>query len=99
MSLLSYLFCCFGRTPNPRGLSIAELRAALLQICGDGHVGLPGDLPYSTWAKPFNLDKSVAVSPAAVVRPKNAQEVADVVKFAAKHGFKVQAKSGGHSYA
>src|SRR5256886_9032197 len=41
----------------------------------------------------------VAGSPLAVVRLNDAQTIAGVVKFAAEHGLKVQAKSGGHSYA
>jgi FAD/FMN-containing dehydrogenase len=49
------------------------------------------------WVKPFNTD--VPVEPIAVIRPNNAQEVSGAVKCAAAQGVKVQAKSGGHSYA
>ena len=49
------------------------------------------------WVKPFNLD--VPVTPAAVVRPSSAQDVSGIVKCAAASNVKVQAKSGGHSYA
>ncbi|KAK3320398.1 hypothetical protein B0T19DRAFT_444242 [Cercophora scortea] len=52
---------------------------------------------FSEWIKPLNL--AYLITPAAVIRPKNVTEVAAVVKCAAKNGVKVQAKSGGHSYA
>lgn len=50
-----------------------------------------------SWMRPFNLGLSSI--PTAIVRPKNAGEVAGAVKCALKHNFKVQAKAGGHSYA
>jgi len=49
------------------------------------------------WVKPFNTD--VHVKPVAVIRPNNAEEVSAAVKCAVASGVKVQAKSGGHSYA
>ncbi|KAL0941996.1 berberine bridge enzyme [Colletotrichum truncatum] len=49
------------------------------------------------WARPFNLGQ-ISV-PAAVIRPKDANEVASIVKCALKHNKKVQAKAGGHSFA
>ncbi|KAK3680848.1 hypothetical protein B0T22DRAFT_485748 [Podospora appendiculata] len=52
---------------------------------------------FSEWIKPLNL--AYLITPAAVIRPRNVTEVAAVVKCAAKNGVKVQAKSGGHSYA
>lgn len=48
------------------------------------------------WATPFNLE--YPVTPAAVLRPDDAGDVAGAVKCAKKHGFKIQARSGGHSY-
>ncbi|KAG8169114.1 hypothetical protein KVR01_001863 [Diaporthe batatas] len=51
----------------------------------------------SNWVKPYNL--AVEVTPDAVIRPKSSEEVAAIVKCAADNDFKVQAKSGGHSYA
>lgn len=50
-----------------------------------------------SWVKPYNL--AVDVSPEAVIRPNSSQEVAAIVQCAAENGYKVQAKSGGHSYA
>ncbi|KAI3554620.1 hypothetical protein CABS03_02085 [Colletotrichum abscissum] len=50
----------------------------------------------ATWMAPFNLGRTV--TPAAIVRPKDAQEVANVVRCAAKHGVKVQATAGSHGW-
>jgi FAD/FMN-containing dehydrogenase len=59
--------------------------------------GFPTDALYQTvWVKPYNLN--IAVNPAAVVRPRTAEEVAGAVRCAAASNVKVQAKSGGHSY-
>jgi FAD/FMN-containing dehydrogenase len=75
------------------------MSSTLFGICGEDNVVLRGDSRYAEWSKSYNLDKHVVAQPAAVVRPKLAHEVADVVKFAVEKGYKVQAKSGGHSYA
>lgn len=48
------------------------------------------------WVQPYNLD--IKVTPAAVVRPRTAEEIAGVVRCAAANNVKVQAKSGGHSF-
>lgn len=95
MSLLSCFSNCFrGRKPGD-----PAVQKALVAIFGDGDVAIPGDLLYAQWAKPYNMDKSMVVSPVAVVLPENAQEIAEVVKYAHKNGYKIQARSGGHSYA
>ncbi|KPM43711.1 hypothetical protein AK830_g2891 [Neonectria ditissima] len=68
-------------------------------ICGNRTdcVSYPLDpLFHIAWARPYNLQ--VPVTPAAVLRPDNAQDVADAVKCANENGIKVQARSGGHSY-
>lgn len=49
------------------------------------------------WVNRFNL--AIDVTPDAVIRPNSADEVAAAVQCAADNGYKVQAKSGGHSYA
>ncbi|CAM1505033.1 Fc.00g106700.m01.CDS01 [Cosmosporella sp. VM-42] len=60
-------------------------------------VSYPGDLLYQlTWVKPYNLD--IPVTPAAVIRPRNAEEVSSIVNCARENGAKVQARSGGHSF-
>ncbi|SPO04570.1 related to reticuline oxidase (berberine bridge enzyme) [Cephalotrichum gorgonifer] len=80
---------------NPSALS-----TCLADVCA-GRAGCSASpstpLYQLTWVKPFNLD--VPVEPAAVIRPRNSAEVAGAVKCAVKHGVRVQAKSGGHSYA
>ncbi|KAE8377966.1 glucooligosaccharide oxidase [Aspergillus bertholletiae] len=60
-------------------------------------VALKGDLLYQTLAvKVYNLN--LPVTPAAVTFPKTSQHVSGVVGCATAFGYKVQAKSGGHSY-
>ena len=49
-----------------------------------------------TWVQPYNLD--IKVTPAAVVRPRTAEEISGVIMCAAASNVKVQAKSGGHSF-
>ncbi|KAK3302787.1 uncharacterized protein B0T15DRAFT_505774 [Chaetomium strumarium] len=59
--------------------------------------GFPDSPVYqAAWVKPYNLE--IQVTPAAVVRPQTAEDVAGVVQCAAAYGVKVQARSGGHSY-
>jgi len=61
-------------------------------------VGYPSTPFYQiSWVKPYNLD--VFVTPAAVVRPQTAQDISLVIQCANTNNVKVQAKSGGHSYA
>ncbi|KKY31226.1 putative berberine bridge enzyme [Diaporthe ampelina] len=50
-----------------------------------------------SWVKPYNL--AVDVNPEVVIRPSTAEQVAKTVQCAVENGYKVQAKSGGHSYA
>lgn len=55
------------------------------------------DTYQSSWVKPYNL--AVDVNPEVVIRPNSSEQVAATVQCAAENGYKVQAKSGGHSYA
>lgn len=55
------------------------------------------DAAYSDLIKPYNL--RLAYKPAIVVLPTTNQHVQDAVVCAGQAGLKVQAKSGGHSYA
>lgn len=60
-------------------------------------VAVDGDLLYQTLAvQVYNLNWPV--TPAAVAFPKSTQQVSSIVNCAASLGYKVQAKSGGHSY-
>jgi FAD/FMN-containing dehydrogenase len=45
---------------------------------------------------PYNLN--FPVTPAAIAFPKTSDQIAAIVKCAAENGYKVQARSGGHSY-
>jgi hypothetical protein len=58
---------------------------------------MSSDEDYSELAKPYNL--RLPYKPAAIVLPTTNQHVQDAVVCAAQAGLKVQAKSGGHSYA
>ncbi|KAF2444499.1 carbohydrate-binding module family 18 [Karstenula rhodostoma CBS 690.94] len=55
------------------------------------------DAAYSQLAKPYNL--RLPYKPAVIVLPTTNQHVQDAVVCGAKGGLKIQAKSGGHSYA
>lgn len=57
----------------------------------------PGDSDYDELAEPFNL--RLQYKPAAIVLPETNEHVQDAVVCASRCGLKVQAKSGGHSYA
>ena len=52
---------------------------------------------YAQLAEPYNL--RLAYKPEVIVLPTSDQHVQDAVKCANDGGFKVQARSGGHSYA
>ena len=56
-----------------------------------------GDVDYDELAEPFNL--RLQYKPAAIALPRNNKHVQDAVLCASKTGLKVQARSGGHSYA
>ncbi len=88
------LFGTMGQTVS------SPLEHCLTSVCAGraNCLGLPSGLLYQTeWVQPYNL--AVNVTPAAVVRPSTAQDVAAIVSCAAANNVKVQAKSGGHSYA
>jgi len=85
--------------------TLASLHDCLKDVCasrsdcvGFAHDGLDILNTYQrNWVKPYNL--AVDVNPEAVIRPNSSEEVAAIVHCAAENGYKVQAKSGGHSYA
>jgi FAD/FMN-containing dehydrogenase len=47
--------------------------------------------------KPYNL--AIPIKPAAVTYPRTTAQVAAIIKCAVEANVKVQARSGGHSYA
>ncbi|TWU73200.1 hypothetical protein ED733_004375 [Metarhizium rileyi] len=76
------------------------LQQCLETVCHGRHgcLGYPSDALYQVeWVRAYN--QAVHVTPVAVIRPKSAEEVAAAVKCAAQNKVRVQAKSGGHSYA
>lgn len=79
--------------------STSTLRQCLLTAVQNDPtlVAVDGDLLYQTLAvQVYNLNWPV--TPAAVAFPKSTQQVASIVNCAVSLGYKVQAKSGGHSY-
>jgi hypothetical protein len=60
-------------------------------------VSWQSDPNYAELAEPFNL--RLAWKPKVIVLPTNNKHVQDAVKCANECGLKVQARSGGHSYA
>lgn len=60
-------------------------------------VAFPSQPDYSAIVAPYNLDFPVV--PTAVAFPDSAVQVAALVDCAVDAGYKVQAKSGGHSSA
>jgi FAD/FMN-containing dehydrogenase len=79
-------------TTRPTGFSIDELRALL-----PGQVIAPGDARYDD-------TRTVVVDiadcrPAAVIRARNANDVAQAIEFARAHGLDIAVRSGGHSGA
>lgn len=61
-------------------------------------VAFAGDPFYhATAVHPYNLN--YPVTPAAVTYPETSEQVAAIVKCADRYGYKVQGRSGGHSYA
>ncbi|RYO77696.1 hypothetical protein DL762_009100 [Monosporascus cannonballus] len=83
-----------GQTPS------SPLADCLHAVCNgrDNCVAFPGTPLYQiSWVDRYNLD--IEVEPIAVTRPETAEDVSGFVKCAAANNVKVQAKSGGHSYA
>lgn len=83
-----------GNTP-----SIADARDCLVSAVdgNSGHVAFSDQLLYqSTAVHVYNLN--VPVTPAAVTFPQSAEQIAAIVKCASDYDYKVQARSGGHSF-
>lgn len=79
--------------------SSTAVGTCLLNAVGGNNalLAFPNKLLYQlTDVKPYNLD--IPVTPAAVTYPESADQVAAIIKCAAKSNLKVQARCGGHSY-
>lgn len=77
-----------------------SIRDRLLAAVGGKRdlVAFPSNLLYQFKdAKPYNLD--IPIIPAAVLYPDTVEQIATIVKLASEANLKVQARSGGHSYA
>ncbi|MFT4008559.1 MAG: FAD-binding oxidoreductase [Nocardioidaceae bacterium] len=88
-----------GKTPTPGPTSPASgavpwhaLRSGI-----DGSVLLAGQVGYPV-AKQLYDPRFDGVRPAAVVRPKHADDVAETIRFARRHDLALVSRSGGHSY-
>ncbi len=76
----------------------SPLGSCLTNALSRADISLPQDPFYQLSAvKPYNT--AFRITPAAVTRPRSADEVAAVVECAAEQGLKVQPRSGGHSFA
>jgi FAD/FMN-containing dehydrogenase len=62
-----------------------------------GPVLLPGSAAYDRARRVFDASYS-STRPLAVVQPIDARDVSAVVRWARRHGVRIVAKSGGHSY-
>lgn len=79
--------------------SIAAGRDCLISAVGGNaaYVAFQDQLLYQAIAvEPYNLN--IPVTPAAVTYPQSADEIASVLKCASDFDYKVQARSGGHSF-
>jgi hypothetical protein len=97
-----------GNSPSAVSASLLpqSLPGSALQLCLNivfandlGAVTYPQHWSYHNAVRLHNTDAPVRVQPAAVVRPTNAEQISAVLKCAVWEGVKVQARSGGHSYA
>lgn len=101
--ILSAIFVWLNSRPsNPNPAPAKGFQFCLNSVCGGAkdcvrYPGIGKDEEFFKWVTPFN--RAWPVVPTAVVRPQNTEDVSEFVKCAAKHNIKVQAKSGGHSYA
>lgn len=70
---------------------------ARLEAAFDGRVITPGNATYDQARQVFN--GAVDRRPAAIVRPKSADDVATAIRIAAETGVELAVRSGGHSSA
>ena len=78
--------------------SSSLLESGLTNALSREDFSLPKD-PFYQLSAVNVYNKAFTITPAAVTRPRSAEEVAAVVKCAADLGLKVQPRSGGHSFA
>jgi hypothetical protein len=99
-TLFSFLALLWAATASTiSGTTASSIKECLLSAVGGNKnlVAFQGQLFYQALdVRPYNLN--LPVTPAAVTFPETAEQVAAIVKCAADGGYKVQARSGGHSY-
>ena len=85
-----------GTTTRPAPAPVARAADHLRDLCG-GAVHLPGDPGYDAARLPWNV--AVDLRPAAVAVPRDAEDVAAVVRAALDAGLRVAPISTGHAAA
>ena len=89
----------YPETKASRGHGPSHRATTLVDCLGNASVpiSLLSSPNFAQLAEPYNL--RLPYTPAVIVLPTTPQHVSDAVKCACSFGVKVQAKSGGHSYA
>lgn len=102
-AISTLVLATWGRTlPSSLQAPSQALQDCLNSVC-NGEIdcvrypGTPTNGDFLKWSRPYN--RAHPVVPAAVVRPRSAHDISGFVKCAASNSVKVQARSGGHSYA
>lgn len=85
--------------PERQASELQSRQADLIGCLNNAHVpySVQSDSNWTELATPYNL--RLVYVPVAITLPETAQQVSDSVICAAASNVKVQAKSGGHSYA
>lgn len=60
-------------------------------------IAFKGDLLFGSRSPVYNLN--FPVTPVVLAYPQTTEQVSEIVRCAVSHGYRVQARSGGHSYA
>jgi FAD/FMN-containing dehydrogenase len=103
---ISFLFSLLALTlPIIARTSLSNLKRSgdayqtILACLDDHHVNYvtQSSVDWAQYQAPFNL--RLPYTPAVITLPKISQEISDTVECARLADLKVQAKSGGHSYA
>jgi FAD binding domain len=97
---IHYLSLALGKPVAPPSSNKISTRQEYLTDCLSARnvpTKLISSVDWSSFVTPYNL--ALSYVPAAITLPTTNQHVSDSVTCAAAAGVKVQAKSGGHSYA
>ncbi|KAK0650688.1 hypothetical protein DIS24_g6548 [Lasiodiplodia hormozganensis] len=92
-------FLALGTVVSAAAVPTESLQSCLLTAVGtnDTLVAFPDDAQYQgNDVHMYNLD--VPIIPAAVTYPQSVEMISEIVKCAAKHEHKVQARTGGYSF-